>query len=280
MDISYSIIIPHHNCPDLLNRLLASIPAREDLEIIVVDDNSDEGKKPVINRKDVLLIFIDKEYSKGAGRARNVGLDNAHGKWLLFADADDFYADGFLKELDKFKDSTYDIIFFNAFYNYMPKSGAFSNNDRDIFFQSFLTNTSDYQKRTLLKHFTNAPWCRMIRRSFVSNIHARFSETPVCNDAYFSHYTSSKTDNIYAIDKRLYYWVNNPKSLSHRNRVYEIERQRIIEAGKTAKILRKEGVIELMSPFWCSFSSYRRNFGVGAAIKLVLLKLKYGYRRL
>ena len=86
--LNYSIIIPHKNCPDLLKRLLDSIPERDDVQIIVVDDNSDEGKKPSIDRKDTEVILLDAERSKGAGRARNVGLEHAEGKWLLFADAD------------------------------------------------------------------------------------------------------------------------------------------------------------------------------------------------
>ena len=39
--MNYSIIIPHHNTPDLLQRLLHSIPQRDDLEVIIVDDNGD-----------------------------------------------------------------------------------------------------------------------------------------------------------------------------------------------------------------------------------------------
>ena len=42
--IIYSIVIPHYNIPDLLERALNSIPQREDIEIIVVDDNSDPAK--------------------------------------------------------------------------------------------------------------------------------------------------------------------------------------------------------------------------------------------
>lgn len=38
--ISFSIIIPHHNIPDLLERCIASIPMRDDVEVIVVDDRS------------------------------------------------------------------------------------------------------------------------------------------------------------------------------------------------------------------------------------------------
>ena len=37
----YSIIIPHKNTPALLVRCVASIPKRDDLQIVVVDDNSD-----------------------------------------------------------------------------------------------------------------------------------------------------------------------------------------------------------------------------------------------
>ena len=55
--IYYSFIIPHHNTPDLLKRLIDSIPQREDIEVIVVDDNSDEDKKANISRPDVKMIF-------------------------------------------------------------------------------------------------------------------------------------------------------------------------------------------------------------------------------
>ena len=53
--INYSIIIPHKNIPNLLQRCLDSIPNREDVQIIVVDDNSDPNivdfdKFPGLNR--------------------------------------------------------------------------------------------------------------------------------------------------------------------------------------------------------------------------------------
>lgn len=40
----YNIIIPHKNTPKLLQRCLDSIPQRDDLHIIIVDDNSDLEK--------------------------------------------------------------------------------------------------------------------------------------------------------------------------------------------------------------------------------------------
>lgn len=42
--IYFSIIIPHKNTPDLLQRCLDSIPVCDDVQVIVVDDNNDTDK--------------------------------------------------------------------------------------------------------------------------------------------------------------------------------------------------------------------------------------------
>ena len=43
-EINFSIIIPHKNSADLLQYCLDSIPNRDDVQVIVVDDNSDADK--------------------------------------------------------------------------------------------------------------------------------------------------------------------------------------------------------------------------------------------
>ena len=137
---NYSFIIPHRNSPKLLERCLNSIPQREDIEVIVIDDNSDVVCKPMIHRPDVTLIEIDAEHSKGAGRARNYGMANAKGKWLLFADCDDFYEKGFIDVLDKYKDSTFDIIFYDAYLHYDIVTKK-CNNDH---FEKIINSSNDW----------------------------------------------------------------------------------------------------------------------------------------
>ena len=61
--INFSIIIPTKNIPDLLQRCLESIPQRSDIEIIVVDDNSDREivdvkNYPGTNNQQVKIIFL------------------------------------------------------------------------------------------------------------------------------------------------------------------------------------------------------------------------------
>ena len=59
----------------------------------------------------VKLIFCN--VSRGAGAARNIGLTYAKGKWILFADADDFFQDGLEILLNNYLHSDVDIVYFN-----------------------------------------------------------------------------------------------------------------------------------------------------------------------
>ena len=59
---NYSFIIPHHNLPELLKRCVSSIPKRDDVQIIIVDDNSDPSivdfdNFPFLGEKNVEVIF-------------------------------------------------------------------------------------------------------------------------------------------------------------------------------------------------------------------------------
>ena len=116
-EYNYTIIIPHKNIPKLLQRCLDSIPKRPDVQVIVVDDNSDPAVVDFENfpgkSRENTEIYLTKE-GKGAGYARNVGLRHAKGKWLLFADADDYYTKDAFTILDKYKGSDVDIVFYNV----------------------------------------------------------------------------------------------------------------------------------------------------------------------
>ena len=90
----YSIIIPHHNTPDLLSRCLQSIPQREDIQVIVVDDNSDaqyiDDVQAACDTHPNTRCFLTTE-GRGAGFARNKALKQVNSKWVIFSDADDYF---------------------------------------------------------------------------------------------------------------------------------------------------------------------------------------------
>lgn len=96
---TFSIIIPMKNAESYIFHALNSISTQNyaDIEVLIIDDNSDsqdqsksivqswQQQNPQIPTK--LFEILDK--SKGAGGARNIGLDYATGKYILFLDSDD-----------------------------------------------------------------------------------------------------------------------------------------------------------------------------------------------
>lgn len=185
MEIVYSIIIPHKDIPCLLQRCLDSIPPRDDVQIIVVDDNSspdivDFANYPGINRGDTEIIFTKE--GRGAGYARNCGLAKAKGRWLLFADADDFFLPGFLDILDTYCDSDYNLITFRT---KTVDSDTLKPVPSRMIIHDMITEDMDLEK---LKFRNDVPWAKMILHQLVLEHHIRFDETPAGNDVMFSGY--------------------------------------------------------------------------------------------
>lgn len=185
MDYSFSIIIPNRNIFALLRQCLDSIPQRSDLEVIVVDDNSDPSivdfaDYPGLDRPDTQVVFTKE--GRGAGYARNVGLQKASGKWILFSDSDDsFETDNLNRMLDTYMDSEADIIFFNA--NRVDEStGAVLS--QHLSKAKFERNPKQYAG--FMRFLSNVPWAKMIRRELIEKNAIKFSEVPAANDMFFS----------------------------------------------------------------------------------------------
>ena len=94
MDTKISIIIPAYNVERYLPRTLDSVLAQtwENLEVIVVDDGSEDGTAGIIDAyavRDPRLRGIHKE-NGGVTSARLRGVAEAVGQWIGFVDGDDF----------------------------------------------------------------------------------------------------------------------------------------------------------------------------------------------
>jgi glycosyltransferase involved in cell wall biosynthesis len=90
-----SIVIPTRNRRRLLLTAVRSVLAQEldDLEVIVVDDASDDGTLEAIGHvPDGRVRALRFSEPKGVARARNAGLDAARADWVAFLDDDDLWA--------------------------------------------------------------------------------------------------------------------------------------------------------------------------------------------
>ena len=212
--INFSIIIPTKNIPDLLQRCLESIPQRSDIEIIVVDDNSDREivdvkNYPGTNNQQVKIIFLPE--SKGAGYARNIGLTIAKGKWILFADSDDYFSEKFSDILDRYINSEYDIIFLNY-----ERVDSVTKERRHVSRQSFITskNLNDKLLENKLRFVMGPPWCKMIAHHLIKKYNVKFDEVAKHNDTMFSLKIGYYADRIFIDPEIAYYNTQREGSIT------------------------------------------------------------------
>lgn len=98
-----SIIIPVYNAKKYLCKCLDSILSQsfKNWECILVDDGSIDDSGRICDdyaEKESRFHVIHKK-NGGVSSARNIGLDNANGKWVTFIDADDYVLPSFLENL-------------------------------------------------------------------------------------------------------------------------------------------------------------------------------------
>ncbi|WP_181215429.1 glycosyltransferase family 2 protein [Phocaeicola faecicola] len=89
-----SIIVPIYNSESTLNKCIDSIINQSftDWELLLVNDGSSDSSGKICDEyavKDPRVKVFHKE-NGGVSSARNVGIDNAMGKWITFCDSDDF----------------------------------------------------------------------------------------------------------------------------------------------------------------------------------------------
>lgn len=271
MEIIYSIIIPHKNIPRLLQRCLDSIPCRENIQVIVIDDNSSPDKVdfthfPGMDRDNVEIIYTKE--GKGAGYARNCGLKHVRGKWLLFADADDFFLPDFSDSLDAYCNCDYDLITFRAESadsdTLKPMISRQENN-------SMIREDMDLE---ILKYRNDVPWAKMISVKFVQTYHICFDETPAANDAMFAAYVDYYAVKVAACSKAIYCATVRADSLQYGVRLENLL-ARVLVSCRYNRFLRDIGRDDKYVYSYSRVIECRKHFGRKGYLKALWTYLRY-----
>lgn len=240
-----SIIIPHYNIPDLLEKLLDSIPNRDDIQIIVVDDNSTERVaelETVIQKQNGRRFEFYKNYTmkNSLGTCRNIGLEHAAGEWIVFADADDFYTPGWYAELESYMDSDTDMVVFSA------TSVQLETGEPDTRHKMYADRIEKYinnpsKENELLLRYDFASAClKMYRKSFLDTNEIRFLSLVTAEDTLFSLECGYKAKKIACTDFPIYCITRRAGSLTtiHTKEFYDIRAKiRIKRAGYLYRVL-------------------------------------------
>ncbi len=124
-EIKFSIIIPTYNSENFIANCLKSLilqhSERYSFEILIIDDCSSDKTIDKINefKMKLPITILSTKINSGPGVARNIGLENCKGEWILFLDSDDSLLMNALEILNEYINSNkeLDIVGFNWKYD-------------------------------------------------------------------------------------------------------------------------------------------------------------------
>ena len=213
-----SVIIPAYNANSFISRCIRSITkqSHQELEIICIDDCSDDGTGATINNlatKDSRIIVIHNATRQGVSHSRNIGIKKATGEYVTFVDADDYIAIDTIADLVKTakQNNLPDFVrynFDNSENNYNNDIGSLADKiiklpqDEQTIIDNFFTGNHKIPTYSVLLFVRN----KIIKKiAFDENI--QYLEDTLF---YLRLFNASK--QCVFIDKKNYYYTNNPHS--------------------------------------------------------------------
>ena len=223
-----SIIVPVFNVKDYVGRCLQSIAEQtyRDFEAILVDDGSTDGSGTVCDefcRNDSRFRVIHQE-NAGLGFARNTGLDNARGAYILFVDSDDSLVPETVETAYQYLSSgAVDWVGFGI--KRLDNQGTvfFSTENSLSHHAPVETLTSEDIIRRMLddkilrQDLVNPfepVWNKMYTREIIGDL--RFEFAKILEDVLFNFHIYQRTEKAIFINKDLYQYFYRPGSITSR----------------------------------------------------------------
>ena len=215
-----SVIIPVYNASEFLKRAVSSVCLQESgqpYEIILVDDGSTDGSAGLCDElsQEYEHIRVIHKQNGGVSTARNVGLDEARGDYVMFLDADDVICDW---ALDKLYNPELDFVLggfekldssLSSYEKYIPKGKARYLGKTEI--GNFLDDVIASDNTYLL----NSACSKLYRRSIIEQHYLRFIEgLHYAEDKMFVMSYLRYVNAVGVVSYPVYGYIVQPGSLS------------------------------------------------------------------
>ena len=180
-NIIISIIVPIYNVEEYLEECLESIRNQTytNIEVILVNDGSTDGSKEICERfcqQDNRFKLVTQE-NQGASVARNRGVKESNGDYIMFVDSDDVVKDNIVEVLLSYMKTDVDIVECKST---RCKEELFENNPVNIIFEG--DSTEAIIKSIEYKEVKYCPFTKLYRRELVEKV--PFLEGVIYEDVY------------------------------------------------------------------------------------------------
>jgi glycosyltransferase involved in cell wall biosynthesis len=222
--MKFSIIIPVHNAEKYLNDCIDSIYSQDisDFEIIfVVNGSNDESENICLMAREchsnIRVIVTD---AVGVSSARNIGLREAQGEYVVFVDADDCLLPGALTAFEETCADMPDIVTANYLRNKRKRmSGRVSDPDTLTYLRAMLDAPAFFGELELTWQpiVTYCVFAKAFRRQFLVDNGIYFdTDLAIGEDLIFSMKSALRAELIRCADEAVYYYRPGESTVSSR----------------------------------------------------------------
>ncbi|MBR6127105.1 glycosyltransferase family 2 protein [bacterium] len=241
-----SIIIPVYNVKPYLEEALDSVinQTYKNLEIIVVDDGSDDGSEKICDEytiKDNRIVLI-RQKNAGLSAARNTGLDNMNGDFVGFLDADDVYHPEMIQKMLE------SMLFDNA--DCIVCKHVTFDETKKISFNKYKNNRNKkiYTTSEALKAIANGEihataWDKLYKKNLFENI--RYPIGQNYEDISTVLKIFEKTKKVLIINDKLVWYRKHTKSITSTNSFKNV--QDLCKAYDCIELYIKEHIPEIFT---------------------------------
>ncbi len=267
----FSVIVPTwRGAAHFLPKLFDSIPKKDGIEIIVVDNSKDPLHREEIE-SDREIILLHSAPERHAGGSRNDGMAVAKGKWLLFADSDDYYTHDAFEIYYAHLDTDAEIV-------YTGMGGVYADtgepSDRgDIYARMVHEYCEGKRSEESMRLGFASPCCKMVCHELVDREQLRYDEIRAGNDIFFSMTSGYFARKIEVVDAVTYIASVNRGSLTRR-RDYEVTKARLYSKLHCNEFLKAHGYKHRQQSVMFALAE-SRHFGIGSMWEFVRMIIKF-----
>ena len=252
-----SVIIPFFNSEAYVDEVLESVRGQSlrDVEIICVDDGSTDITLRALNEnagKDPRIKVLSQEH-KGAGTARNKGLTEARGKYVMFLDSDDSYKNNFVEEMYNAAEK-HGVDIALCWFCQVDSWGSKTIHKLGFDSGRLKPNHPVHPSEIHNLFITVAPYPhnKIWRRDWVVSQGLFFSDTQAYNDTFFCYASVAAARKIVAIDKELYTYRyhHNDSSISSNRDKYTLDFLKVDKG--LYNWLKEKGMLKMHTKSYCN----------------------------
>lgn len=237
-----SIVIPIYESAPYIIECLKSVSSQSykgDIECILIDDCGNDGTINIAQNfidsynGNIKFIILHHKNNKGAGAARNTGLNAASGDYVIFIDSDDYITDTCLEEMTNVLKKYPNVNLIQAGIKTTDGSIPWFDFEKNPF-PEYTDDFYDIKTRLLGREFIPASPCsKLIPIKFLKENSIYFHEGIVIEDVLWCNILAKHVKSIACLNKNTY--------------IYRIREGSVVTSGKGTDPMRKLIVYNLMT---------------------------------